>query len=45
MKLYLKNKNTNNIVGVDAFGEPLPHLGLRAAVGVSPYKKNQNFVL
>jgi hypothetical protein len=29
----------NNIVGVDALGDPLIHLGCRAAVGVSPYEK------
>jgi hypothetical protein len=28
-----------NIVGVDAYGYPLMHLGFRAAVGVSPYEK------
>jgi hypothetical protein len=27
------------IVGVDAHGDPLLYLGLRAAVGVSPYEK------
>jgi hypothetical protein len=34
----------NNIVGVDAYGDPLVHLGLRAAVGVSPYEKIEIFI-
>jgi hypothetical protein len=44
-RINFSNKNFDFLVGVDDHGDPLLHLGLRAAVVVSPYEFKQDLTL